>query len=180
MSEQDVEHHEVSELDEAGERDERMDKQVPVSEAIRYRRRAQAAERNIEALSQRLGQAEETRVALAQRVESLEEERGLTRRLAEAGAVDLEAALLLARERLSASEGGEVEAVVAQLRRDKAYLFAPAAHRPPTTAAMISTAGAKEPVDVHHRAIEQAAQRAKETQDPRDLCEYLRVRRQFV
>jgi hypothetical protein len=177
MSESDVERQGVSQEDKANEPSSADEKQVPVSEAIRYRRRAQAAERNVEELSERLEQAETARAALAHRVEALEEEGSLVRRLAEAGAVDLEAALLLVRERRSASPDEDAEAVVTRLRREKAYLFSSAAM--PPSAAMVPTAGAKAPVDGRRMTVEQAARRAKETGDARDLCAYLRVRRQF-
>ncbi len=178
MSEGDVERQGVSEMDKVSEPSNADEKQVPVSEAIRYRRRAQAAERSVEDLRGRLEQAETARAALAHRVEALEEEGSLVRRLAEAGAVDLEAALLLARERRSASPEEDAEAVVTRLRREKTYLFAPASAMPPS-AAMMPTAGVKAPVDGRRMTVEQAARRAKETGDARDLCAYLRVRRQF-
>jgi len=161
------------------------EKQVPVSEAIRYRRRAQAAERTVETLQEQLERVEAGRAELARRVEALEAEQALTRQLVQAGARDLEATLLLARQRLGGAgrRGNEqsqedVEQVVARLRREKPYLFVE--ERRLSIGPAERTSGARGSIDGRQAAVEQAAQRAKATGDMRDLCEYLRVRRGWL
>jgi hypothetical protein len=96
----------------------RQEPQSLIQESIKYRRRAQEAERRAEALEaevDNLRQAEQSRAAaletelhqaraeaetLRTRVEALELDRHLERELARAGCADTETALALARERL--------------------------------------------------------------------------------
>ena len=76
-------------------------KLVPVTESIRYRKRAQSAEKLSETLSEQLDQAKSSISEMALQLNDIQGEQKLTRKLAAAGAVDLEAALLIARASVS-------------------------------------------------------------------------------
>ena len=72
-------------------------KLVPVAESIRYRKRAQSAEKKVEDLTEQLAQAKSQVTKISERLSDIEAEQKLTRKLAAAGSVDLETAVLLAR-----------------------------------------------------------------------------------
>lgn len=140
---------------------------VPVGEAIKYRKRAQAAEQQVESLSEQLGEAQSQLATVG-----LEGE--LTRQLAAAGAVDLEVALLLARQqcRSDAEASNDVGAVVEQLRQKRPGLFASASE-----VVAQPTAGVRRTPQGPQVRLEQMAQRANQTQSRKDMQEYLRLRR---
>lgn len=98
-------------------------KLVPVSESIRYRKRAQLAEKQNEELLEQLEQAKSQAQGFSERIGEMETERKLTSRLAEAGAIDVEAAVLLAKTRLGSGQGEDIDGVVDQIRKEKGYLF---------------------------------------------------------
>jgi len=72
-------------------------KLVPVAESIRYRKRAQSAEKQVETLAQALAEAKSEASKMAEQLSSIQIEQELTHRLAAAGAVDLEATVLIAK-----------------------------------------------------------------------------------
>ena len=98
----------------------------------------------------------------------------LVRKLAAAGSVDLEAAVLMAKVRMTA--GSDVGSVVEQLQKEKSYLFEP------LETGMIAsrTTGVKERQSGGRRVLENAARRAATSGSRADVQEYLKVRRQFV
>lgn len=169
-----------------------------IQESIKYRRRAQDAERRIEALEAeladlrdgrdqhasalqaRLDQAETEAESLRDRLAELERDRSLERALAQAGAADTESALALARERLAGGETPDDLAGFAQaLLDEKPHLrggSAKAADRPPVLPPR--TAGAKPASDdAPQRAAERLADRARETGRHGDVVAYMRARR---
>jgi hypothetical protein len=99
------------------------EKMVPVSEAIRYRRRAQNAEKRASELEQQLGETREQNEHLAEKLKNNELHQELCSKLTSAGVNDLEAAVLLAKSRVEQLEDGGVDAVIDQLRKEKSYLF---------------------------------------------------------
>jgi hypothetical protein len=108
----------------------------------------------------------QTRLAL----EAVERRRALERAVADQGAIDLDAAVLLAEPLLAAAAGGQrspVEAA-AELRRTRPLLF-----RPPPARRTSAMAGEVERAP----ALDEAALRARETGDRRALLRYLRLRR---
>ena len=146
------------------------DKLVPVSEAIRYRKRAQTAEQQLEQIN------EELRVMSAQLKEANQAVAGLERRqkvdalLMESDAIDLEAARLLTEQAVLTMDEPDIELAVEDLRRHKPYLFR--RRRDPDDSAMAPS--------LHpdgHDPAEQAAEQAARTGDRRDLLRYLRLRR---
>ena len=146
------------------------DKLVPVSEAIRYRKRAQTAEQQLERLNEEL---RETGVKLdeaKQTITGLERRQQADALLMDAEAIDLEAARLLTEQAVLMMDDPDIKMAVDDLRRHKPYLFR--RRLDPDHSAMapaIHSTG--------HDPAEQAAQNAARTGDRRDLLRYLRLRR---
>jgi hypothetical protein len=162
---------------EAGQGDGESQKLVPVVESIRYRRRAQSAEKQVEALSEQLAEARSQASATAEELRSVKSEQELVRKLSQAGAVDLETALLLAKARAQAQEGADVDGVIEQLKREKQYLFG---GQQVSCGAAKRTAGAKDRLQDGQAVLERAAKKAAVSGNRTDLQEYLRLRRNFV
>jgi len=151
-------------------------KLVPVVESIRYRKRAQCAEKQAETLTEQLAAASRRILQMEQDLSDLQVERQLAQKLAAAGVIDLEAAVLMARARLESNEQAEVDKCVEQLKKEKAYLFA----GPSEPSASRKTAGAKDRVKQTRTGLEQAAKRAAKTGNRADLQQYLKLRRSLL
>jgi len=152
------------------------EKLVPVTESIRYRKRAQGAERKLEQLSEQLGQANSQVTALSEQLDEIRAEQELTRKLTAAGAADLEAAVALAKVRMRGKPDTDVDGIVEQLKREKQYLFADVGK----TVGSTKTAGAKERTASPQAVLAKAAKKACATGNRTDLQEYLRLRRNFL
>ena len=98
-------------------------KLVPVSESIRYRRRAQSAEQKIEALAEQLVEAKSAARTTAEQLNRIKAEQELVRKLAAAGPVDLETALLIAKARLEGEAEADVDSVIKQLKKEEYILI---------------------------------------------------------
>jgi len=157
---------ERAEPEEMGRQPERL---VRLAEAIRYRRRAQAAEKRIEDIAGKLREAEEELRHSREEVGRLERQQKIDRLLANSEAIDLEAARLLTEAAVEGMEEPDVEEAVADLRRHKPYLFR---QHGPLRLAM----GAKSRPGLQEWA-EDAADEAKASGNRRDLLRYLRLRR---
>lgn len=151
-------------------------KLVPVTESIRYRRRAQSAEKSVQDLADQLAQANEQIAQLSEDLEGLRCDRKLTDRLTAAGVTDLESAVLIAKARMKGNDEVDVDELVANLRSEKRHLFGPTSE--PTTAR--KTSGVRDRVAPGRTALEQAAARAARTGKRTDLQEYLRLRRNML
>jgi hypothetical protein len=151
------------------------EKFVPVGEAIRYRRRAQSAEKQIGALEQELKMSRQKNEQLAGDLDEMKLAQKLLSSLTAAGASDLEGAVLIAKGRMKASDG-DIDSVVGQLRKEKGYLF----ESTQAEAVASKTAGAKERKPGGRGVLEGAAKRAATSGSRADVAEYMRVRRQFV
>ncbi len=151
-------------------------KLVPVSESIRYRKRAQSAEKKIESLTEQLAEAKTEAKKTAEQLDSIRVEHKLVRELAAAGAVDLETAVLIAKARMEGETEADIDSVVRQLKKEKQYLFASASVAVTAT----KTAGAKERMEGSQTVLERAAKKAAKTGSRTDLQEYLKLRRNFV
>jgi hypothetical protein len=181
----------------------RENPQAFIQESIKYRRRAQDAERRLESLeaelqglresqdgraaaleaqlAEALGQAE----ALRGRLESVERDRQLERELSRAGCADAETALALAHQRLASDPAPEDLAAFARsLLEEKPHLRGaagsaaaggPARHLPPPSAAA-KPAGQAGP----RRAADRLADQARRTGSAGDLMAYMRARRTVV
>jgi len=149
---------------------------VPVAESIRYRKRAQSAEKKLEVLTEQLAQAQAQTAKLSEQLSGVQTEQKLTRQLAAAGAVDLETAVLIAQARMQGQAEADVTGVIEQLKKEKQYLFGGA-----TPGMMpMKTAGVKDRLTNNETILERAAKKAATTGNRADLHEYLRLRRNFL
>ena len=168
---------EVEEL--GSSQEERSSQLVPVNEAIRYRKRAQAAEQEAEVLKRKLQEQQSHQRELQEKLQKIQVNRDLTQALVQAGAVDLEVALLLAEKKFSqADENGpaDVGKIVDHLRRDRPGLFAGGISEPAVPTAGL-TAGVRSRVDGRRTALARLAERASHSGSRKDIQEYLRLRR---
>ncbi len=149
MSEVDLDSRVLSEDTDSGD-----EKLVPVGEAIRYRKRAQGAEKEASDLAEEAKQLRELNEELTGELEAMRADHELVRALSSAGAVDLEAAVLIAKSRLADGEAKEIAPVVELLRQEKSYLFGGQPRREVAS----KTAGVKErsPVDKKCSRAEQS------------------------
>ena len=176
MSQNDIEGNILSET-KAGQDDIENSKLVPVAESIRYRKRAQSAEKKVESLSEQLAQAKSQISEMAEELGNIQVERKLMRKLATAGAVDLEAAVLIARGRIEGEADADLDGVIEQLKKEKHYLFG---SNKDVVASTERTAGAKNCLESNQSILERAARKAAATGNRTDLQEYLKMRRSFV
>ena len=99
-------------------------KLVPVAESIRYRKRAQSAEKKLEALTEQLAEAKSQTTKMSEQLSNIQNEQELMRKLVVAGAIDLETAVIIAKARIKDQDEADLDGVVEQLKKDKQYLFA--------------------------------------------------------
>jgi hypothetical protein len=152
-------------------------KLVPVGESIRYRKRAQSAEKKVEALAEQLAQAQSRVCEMDEQLQGLQIEQKLIRKLAAAGAVDLETAVLIAKTRVEGKEKADLDGIIEQLRKEKQYLFAGQTGVGVTAR---KTAGAKDQMQNSQTVLERSAKEAAMTGSRTDLQKYLKLRRNFV
>ena len=173
MSEVDLESQDSSEDEGLG-----PEKLVPLHEAVRYRKRAQSAEKEAAAAKQQLQESVSGSEVLAEQLDEMKVDRKLSEMLTEAGVCDLEAAVLLARARLKdceGVEGGDVESVVERLRKEKRYLFV---ERDEVAVGVgMKTSGVKDGRSGGRRVLEGAATKAAVSGSRNDVHEYMRTRR---
>ncbi len=150
-------------------------KLVPVAESIRYRKRAQNAEKRAESLREELAEAQSQVSSMAEELSAIRREQELTRKLAGCGVVDLEAGVLLAGAKLRERPDVDIDEVIKQLVREKPYLFVEG-----NKVGVKKTSGARERVRDRRAALERAGERAATTGSRADLHEYLRLRRNFL
>ncbi len=143
-------------------------KLVPVTEAIRYRKRAQAAEQQLADLRAKLGAVETDLSKTRETIAVLERRQKIDALLADSDAVDVEVARLLTEAAVEMMDQPDVAAAIADLRRSKPYLF-----RTRRTEAGAMPARTRGPSQTVITAAEQAAS----TGSRLDLLRYLRLRR---
>jgi hypothetical protein len=173
-----------------GEQESKEGRFVSVQEAIRYRKRAQGAEKRSEELALELAEAKGQVDKLCEELGAVKIEQKLMRKLTAAGAADLEAGVLLVKSRVNDGDNDEViDRAIEQLKKDKQYLFSdkPGSKLPGSAGrggfGTAGTAGAKQSRLVGGGSgvvLERAARKAAETGDRKDLQEYLRVRRNYL
>jgi len=171
-----IETQEVMSEDITGASDNDNMKLVPVAESIRYRKRAQSAEKKIEALTEELAEAKSQVAEMSERLNNIQTEQKLTRKLAAAGAVDLETAILIAKARVEDQSEADVDGVIEQLKKEKRYLFADDNR----ALSVKKTAGARERIQNSQMILERAAKKAATTGNRTDLQEYLKLRRNYL
>jgi hypothetical protein len=165
-------------VDSAGSPREESDnvRLVPLSESIRYRRRAQDAEKRVEELSSQLAEANEEANRLTKELKSTQKEQELMRRLAAEGARDLEAAVLIAKARLAGTDKADLAGIVERLKNEKQYLFVEKA----SSGATVRTSPLKESRQTGATALDRAAKKAAGTGSRADLQEYMKRRRSVI
>ena len=126
--------------------------------------------------AEQLAEANEKIARMARDLDELQRRQELTHKLASAGAVDLETAVLVAQARLEGKTGADLDGCVAQLRKEKAYLFG----GPAETNAPRRTAPVKDRMPTRPTALEQAARKAAQTGSRTDLHHYLKLRRNLL
>lgn len=164
-------------------------KLVPVTESIKYRRRAQQAEGRIEQLEQQLqdlqtqleGRNEALATAEAQRdearhlTEQLETQTAVERELNSAGVVDVETASMLLARRVDLEqplESDQLRQGIEELLSEKPFLLARADGQLPP-----ATSSSRTPAASLTGEIASAAKRAAVSGNRRDVADYLRLRR---
>ena len=160
----------------AGASDNDPTRLVPVAESIRYRKRAQSAEKKLEVLTDQLAQAKAENVELSEQLANIETEQKLMRQLAAEGTADLETAVLIAKARIQGQSEKDVDGVIEQLKKEKQYLFG-------GTGGSVTpgkTAGARDRVVNNQTLLERTAKKAATTGNRDDLHEYLKLRRNFL
>lgn len=170
-----IETQDILSEDTAGTGDIDNMKLVPVAESIRYRKRAQSAEKKLEALAEQLKEAKAQTAKMSEQLSKIQTEQKLMRQLAAAGAVDLETTMLIAKARIQDQAEADVDSVIEQLKKEKQYLFGSTGAVTPA-----KTAGAKERMTNNQTILERAAKKAATTGNRADLQEYLKLRRNFV
>jgi uncharacterized protein YhaN len=171
-----IETQDVLSEDIAGASDNDNTKLVPVAESIRYRKRAQSAEKKVEALSEQLAEANAQTAQISEQLSNIESEQKLMRKLAAAGTVDLETAVLIAKARMQDQSEADLDGVIVQLKKEKQFLF----DGTPGALKAEKTAGARERLPSNQTIVEKAAKKAATTGNRTDLQEYLRLRRNFL
>ena len=136
----------------------------------------QSDEKNADDPAGQLAQANQQIAQMSRDLEDLQIAQKLTHKLAAAGAIDLEAAVLVAKARIGDTAQADIDACVAQLRKEKAYLFGGSTE----TTASRKTASARDRATTGQTALEQAAQKAAKTGSRADLHHYLKLRRNFL
>ncbi len=171
-----IETQEILSEDTTGASDSDSMKLVPVAESIRYRKRAQSAEKKIEVLTEQLTEANAQTAQMSGQLSSIQTEQELVRKLTAAGTVDMEAAVLIAKARAQDQNEADLDGVIEQLKKEKQYLFGG------TSGAVTAkkTAGAKERMPNNQTILERVAKKAATTGNRADLQEYLKLRRNFI
>jgi hypothetical protein len=150
---------------------------VPVGESIRYRKRAQAAEQKLSELDGQLQESNKRSEGLSAELEELRQDRRLSESLISAGVNDIETALLVAKQRIEASDGDfDVDSIVDSLRNEKRFLFS----KTENSVSSIRTLPVRDKTSSARGVVEKAARNAAVSGSRCDVQEYMRVRRQFV
>ncbi len=154
------------------ESQEQRERLVPVSEAKKYRKRAQAAEKILEDLKTELDEKNRTLQEQRQRISDMQRQRHIDELLMESEAIDLETTRLLTELALSEMEEPDVEQAISQLCRRKPFLFRQTARG----AAALSPKAENDHTPLA-RSIEHAAAEAHSSGNRTALLRYLRLRR---
>ncbi len=151
---------------------EQHERLVPVSEAKKYRKRAQAAEKILEDFKVELAEKDEALHKQRQNIADMQRQRSIDELLVDSETIDLETTRLLTEMALSEMAEPDVEQAVAQLRKRKPFLFRSTAHG----ATALSPKAENNQTSLA-RSIERAAADAHSSGNRTALLRYLRLRR---
>ena len=145
-----------------------------VADAKRYRKRAQAAERQLDELKTTLAEREQKLAQAEQAVADAQRRERIDQALHAAGALDFDLARPMAQAAIAQSPDMEIDAVIDELKRAKPYLFRQnsAIVGSGAMSAAADDSGSPRAVQMHR-----AASSALETGKRSDLLRYLRLRR---
>jgi hypothetical protein len=149
---------------------------VPVTESIRYRKRAQVAEKKVEELAEQLSKSQKQALNLSGQLDETRAEQKLTNKLIAAGTVDVESAVLLAKARMHEQKDLDIDELIEQLKLDKQHLF----KKSPENVTAARTSGAKDRTNDGYTVLASAARKAANSGSRRDLHEYLKTRRNYL
>ena len=151
---------------------EQHERLVPVSEAKKYRKRAQAAEKILEDFKVELAEKDEALHKQQQTITHMRQQRLIDELLVESEAIDLETARLLTEIALSEMAEPDVEQAVAQVQERKPFLFRSTAR----SATALSPKAENNQTSLA-RSMERAAAEAHSSGNRTALLRYLRLRR---
>ncbi len=151
---------------------EQHERLVPVSEAKKYRKRAQAAEKILEDFKVELAEKDEALQKQRQTIADMQRQRLIDELLVDSEAFDLETTRLLTEMALSEMAEPDVEQAVAQLRKRKPFLF-----RSTARGATALSPKAENNQTSLARSMEHAAAEAHSSGNRTALLRYLRLRR---
>lgn len=146
---------------------------VSVSEAIRYRKRAQAAERELAETKERLDEVTRQAQTAQQRLAQSDRRAAIDRGLIESGAADLEAARLLVEAALNEGEA-DVAGAIEGVRRQQPQMFRTISQGLNRTAAM---GPAVRHAPESGRDLDRAARAARRSGHNADVMHYMNLRR---
>lgn len=151
------------------------EKLVPVTESIKYRKRAQSAEKQLEIIDKELQQTK-TQIELFQKkLQKAKTTQALTEKLIACGTIDLESALLVARAKIE-KDNSDIDTTIGQLQKDKSFLF----NSKPDITGPATTASVKNKQSDSLTILKKTAQKASESGSRNDLQEYLKIRRNII
>ena len=151
---------------------------VPVTESIKYRRRAQTAEQKVEQLTKQLQDREQEQKDVQSQLKETTLENELTQKLVQAGVADIEVGLLLAKDKMKGpgDEPKDIRTLIDTLRKEKPYLFSNMVDEVTATLAG-PTAGVRGQRTGSINNLSRLAQQAQRSGSRKDMQEYLRQRR---
>lgn len=175
MSQNDPE--KLLETDEESKMQEEV-KMVPVTESIRYRKRAQSAEKKNEELQDDITNFSKEKQTLEKQRDDLKSENELMKKLSTAGAIDLETAVLVTKNRLAGQEDADMDSVIDDLKKNKKYLFENSDHNFKFAG---KTAFVRDNIRTNADGVlTRAATSAAKTGSRIDLHEYMKLRRNIL
>lgn len=151
---------------------------VPVSEAIRYRKRAQTAEQELKRLQDELGTVHTELAQAREAIDQIERRHQVDELLAKADPIDMEAVRLLTMAAIEGAEDPDLESVIADLQSGKPLLF-----RQPNKKDNCAAVGSARSPSIpmrgrsHARTLHEAGRQAALTGRRDDVLRYMRVRR---
>jgi hypothetical protein len=150
-----------------------------VSDARRYRKRAQAAEKTVEQLTSELASRDSVIAGQNETISALKRRQAIEEQLRTAGAHDVDAARLLAEEALAAEGSLSIEDAVERVKAAKPWLFQSARVRSSGLAGAMSPSAMDRNSVAGSRSqrLNDAAEEAHASGSRRDVLRYLRLRR---
>ena len=150
-------------------------KVVPVSESIKYRKRAQSAEKQLSELEKSLGKITEENKKLRCMLDDITTENKLSKALEQAGAVDIETAMVLIKQRMNNTPEKEPFEIVEQIKKEKGFLFNLNSQKPSLAATVNRPVKCK--VTCSNEYLKKQAQQAAQTGSRKDIMDYLMAKR---